>query len=204
MMADIWKKRVRELELGADVYHEVDAFFQELLEKEKKEKEEQAKQDRVKKINYLVNHDEVADENLSDKKNDHSTNMTVSKKTEETKSEQDKNKDELKYREGQHTMALTIADALKEKQIVLVEAQVGIGKSYAYLIPLVYSFHKNPGIKGAVIATSTIALQEQLMKDIEKVAEILNIDNFEAVLVKGKNNYLCRKRVHEFLATTID
>ena len=204
MMADIWKKRVRELELGADVYHEVDAFFQELLEKDKKEKEEQAKQDRVKKINYLVNHDEVAGENLSDKKNDHSINMTVNKKTEETKREQDKNKDELKYREGQHTMALTIADALKEKQIVLVEAQVGIGKSYAYLIPLVYSFHKNPGIKGAVIATSTIALQEQLMKDIEKVAEILNIDNFEAVLVKGKNNYLCRKRVHEFLATTID
>ena len=145
MMADIWKKRVRELELGADVYHEVNDFFLD-IEKSKK----------------------------------------------------------LEYREGQHTMALTVADALKEKQILLIEAQVGIGKSYAYLIPLVYSFKKNPKIRGAVIATSTIALQEQLMRDIVKVAEMLNIDDFEAVLVKGKNNYVCEKRVHEFLQEVVD
>ena len=145
MMADIWKKRVRELELGADVYHEVNDFFLD-IEKSKK----------------------------------------------------------LEYREGQHTMALTVADALKEKQILLIEAQVGIGKSYAYLIPLVYSFKKNPKIRGAVIATSTIALQEQLMRDIAKVAEMLNIDDFEAVLVKGKNNYVCEKRVHEFLQEVVD
>ena len=157
-MADIWTKRVRELELGADVYNEVNDFFLAI--------------EKSKKVEY-------PDVDESKKK----AQQEIDKTEKEDQSEINKDKD-LGYREGQHTMALTVAEALKEKQILLIEAQVGIGKSYAYLIPLVYSFKKNPKIKGAVIATSTIALQEQLMKDIAKVVEMLDIDDFEAPITK--------------------
>lgn len=105
----------------------------------------------------------------------------------------------LEYREGQHTMALDIVDTIRDKQILLIEAEVGIGKSYAYLIPLIYSMKDNKDFKGFIIATSTIALQEQLLKDVEKVSSMLGMDNIKVTLAKGKNNYLCRKRLEEFL-----
>lgn len=108
----------------------------------------------------------------------------------------------LEYREGQHTMALDIVDTIRDKQILLIEAEVGIGKSYAYLIPLIYSMKDNDKFKGFIIATSTIALQEQLLKDVEKVSSMLGIENIEVTLAKGKNNYLCRSRLEEFLVNS--
>jgi len=105
----------------------------------------------------------------------------------------------LEYREGQHTMALDIVDTIKDKQILLVEAEVGIGKSYAYLIPILNFAKENNNFKGCIIATSTIALQEQLLNDVKKASEMLGIDDINVVLAKGKNNYICRKRLEEFL-----
>lgn len=70
---------------------------------------------------------------------------------------------DFEEREGQQDMAFEILDALKKDQHILVEAGVGIGKSYAYLVPLLLYNHYTG--KPAVIATSTIALQEQLLND---------------------------------------
>lgn len=69
---------------------------------------------------------------------------------------------------------------------------VGIGKSYAYLIPLMLYYNKtnNPFI----ISTSTIALQEQLQKDIATLNSILNW-NVPSIIAKGRTHYICRKRV---------
>jgi len=106
---------------------------------------------------------------------------------------------ELEYREGQHTMALDIVDTIRDKQILLIEAQVGIGKSYAYLIPLLTAMKNEESFHGFIIATSTIALQEQLLNDVNKVAEMLNIGPIDVVLAKGKNNYMCLSRLSEFL-----
>lgn len=105
----------------------------------------------------------------------------------------------LEYREGQHTMALDIVDTIKDKQILLIEAEVGIGKSYAYLIPLLSFAKDNKDFKGFIVATSTIALQEQLLNDVKKASEMLGLKDINVVLAKGKNNYLCRKRLDEFL-----
>lgn len=104
----------------------------------------------------------------------------------------------LEYREGQHTMALDIVDALKEQQVLVIEAGVGIGKSYAYLIPLFLAMKENPQFKGFIVATSTISLQEQLLKDIETVKEMLDLDQVDVVLAKGKQNYVCQARLQEF------
>lgn len=108
----------------------------------------------------------------------------------------------LQYRDGQRSMAYSVVDTIKNKQILLIEAGVGIGKSYAYLIPLMQSIKDDEKFKGFIIATSTIALQEQLIKDVEEVAKMLGLDSIDVVLAKGKNNYICRKRLNDFLQTT--
>ncbi len=108
----------------------------------------------------------------------------------------------LQYRDGQRSMAYSVLDTIRDKQVLLIEAGVGIGKSYAYLIPLILSIKNDPKFKGFVIATSTIALQEQLIDDVEKVSKMLNVPSIDVVLAKGKNNYICRQRLNDFLKTT--
>lgn len=73
------------------------------------------------------------------------------------------NSEYLEYRDGQRNMAYSVVDAIKSKSVLLIEAGVGIGKSYAYLIPIIQSIKDNDDFEGAIIATSTIALQEQLV-----------------------------------------
>ncbi len=69
---------------------------------------------------------------------------------------------------------------------------VGIGKSYAYLIPLMLYYNKTN--KPFIISTSTIALQEQLQKDIAKLNSILNW-NVPSIIAKGRTHYICKKKV---------
>ena len=47
---------------------------------------------------------------------------------------------DLQVREGQVNMALSVFDAIESGDNLVIEAGVGIGKSYAYLIPLLYYF----------------------------------------------------------------
>lgn len=102
------------------------------------------------------------------------------------------------YREGQETMALSVLDALINKEILLVEAGVGIGKSLAYLIPLLYASKNKQEFKGFLISTSSIALQDQLKKEIEKLSKILEID-IPVTIAKGRNNFICKKRLEEYI-----
>lgn len=98
--------------------------------------------------------------------------------------------DELEYevRDGQTDMALDIVDAMKDNQHIVIEAGVGIGKSFAYLVPLIlYNKQFNEPI---VIATSSIALQEQLIGDIREISNHLGISP-NVVLAKGMRNYAC-------------
>ncbi len=106
------------------------------------------------------------------------------------------------YRPQQVAMAQTIGDAFRREEHVLVEAGTGTGKSLAYLIPAVY-WAKATGEK-VVVSTNTINLQEQLIfKDIPFLQEWLGVD-FKAVLVKGRANYLCRRKLQMALSETPD
>ncbi|WP_322090597.1 DEAD/DEAH box helicase [Mediterraneibacter gnavus] len=98
-------------------------------------------------------------------------------------------------REGQWDMSCEIADAMKNRQHILVEAGVGIGKTFAYIVPLLL-YHKKCE-KPIVIATSTIALQEQLASDIKIIQDIIGYHP-KIVLVKGQNHFLCRNRADNF------
>lgn len=72
----------------------------------------------------------------------------------------------FEQREGQEDMALDICSSIVNKTHTVVEAGVGIGKSYAYIVPLLY--YNKLFNKPVIIATSTIALQEQLIEDIKR------------------------------------
>ena len=73
----------------------------------------------------------------------------------------------LEMRDGQIEMSLEVTDAIIKKYPLAVEAGVGIGKSFAYLVPLVLNYFRER--RQVIIATSTIALQEQLERDIHTV-----------------------------------
>lgn len=105
----------------------------------------------------------------------------------------------LEYREGQHTIALDILDAIEDHSIILVEAGTGTGKSFGYLVPLIYSSAHDEKFKGFIISTSSIALQDQLKKDINILSEMLG-EKIPVQIVKGQSNYLCEKRLEYFEA----
>ena len=46
----------------------------------------------------------------------------------------------LQHREGQVDMVLSVFDAIESFDSLIIEAGVGIGKSFAYLIPLIYYY----------------------------------------------------------------
>lgn len=101
-------------------------------------------------------------------------------------------------RPQQIQMAQAVQHALEQNHHLVVEAGTGVGKSFAYLIPAidyVVRFRKR-----VVISTHTIALQEQLIeKDIPLIRSV-HPDEFTAVLVKGRGNYLCLRRMNQAIS----
>ncbi|MHB1456815.1 MAG: ATP-dependent DNA helicase [Armatimonadota bacterium] len=93
------------------------------------------------------------------------------------------------YRPQQIEAASAIHKALTSKRHCIAEAGTGVGKSMAYLLPII-DYVKNR--KRVVVSTHTIYLQSQLMsKDIPFLREILPQNEFKVALVKGRGNYLC-------------
>src|SRR5438105_15802860 len=99
------------------------------------------------------------------------------------------------FRPQQMEMAAAVQAALVDGHYLLVEAGTGGGKSFAYLLPAIdYAVRTK---KRVVISTHTISLQEQLIdKDIPLLRAVYP-DEFTAVLVKGRSNYLCRRRLQQ-------
>ena len=99
------------------------------------------------------------------------------------------------HRLGQIRMAELVEAALHERQMLMVEAPTGVGKSLGYSIPVIQ--HALATRQKAIIATANIALQEQLVyKDLPWLKDHMGQD-FNFVLVKGRGNYLCKSRWKE-------
>lgn len=109
----------------------------------------------------------------------------------------------FEYRQEQEEMAQYIQEAINEDKKIIVEAGTGTGKTLAYLIPAIKWAVVNK--KKVIIATNTINLQEQLLlKDIPLAKSIIK-DEFSYVLVKGRNNYVCKRLFNELaLGKNID
>src|SRR4051794_41985755 len=89
-------------------------------------------------------------------------------------------------------MAAAVERALAEGHPLMVEAGTGVGKSFAYLLPAIDYAVRNK--KRVLISTHTISLQEQLIdKDIPLLRAVYP-DEFTAVLLKSRSQYLFPRR----------
>ncbi len=80
-------------------------------------------------------------------------------------------------RPGQTRMALAVAGAIEEGQVLVVEAGTGVGKTYAYLVPALLSGQR------VLVSTATKALQDQLFaRDLPRLVHGLGF-HFRAHLL---------------------
>ncbi|MFQ6113940.1 MAG: helicase C-terminal domain-containing protein [bacterium] len=99
------------------------------------------------------------------------------------------------YRPQQIQMVECVSQAINEDKIAIIEAGTGTGKTLAYLLPAITFVSLNK--ERCVVSTNTINLQEQLIhKDLPFLQSILK-DKFKAVLVKGRTNYACKRKLAE-------
>ncbi len=115
-------------------------------------------------------------------------------------------------RPQQQQMIEAVRRAFVTGRHLVVEAATGVGKSFAYLVPAVERIVTVPPDNGltdlheqthdrrrerVIVSTHTIALQEQLVhKDIPMLQAVAG-QEFTAVLVKGRGNYLSRRRLDD-------
>jgi ATP-dependent DNA helicase DinG len=86
-------------------------------------------------------------------------------------------------------MAGAVENALAQKSTLVVEAGTGIGKTLAYLVPVILSGER------VIISTGTKTLQDQLFfRDLPLVREVLGV-SIKPALLKGRANYLCLHRM---------
>jgi Rad3-related DNA helicase len=96
-----------------------------------------------------------------------------------------------RYRQGQVEMAQLVRQALVEGRPAVIEAGTGCGKSFAYLVPLIWSGAR------AIVSTANKTLQTQLWeKDIPALRQIAPRP-FTAALLKGRSNYICLYKLGE-------
>ncbi len=98
-------------------------------------------------------------------------------------------------RSQQLEMAEAVAGAIADGSHLMVEAGTGVGKSFAYLVPAILTATSAKDCR-VVVSTHTISLQEQLIKkDIPFLQQVMP-KPFNAVLVKGRSNYISLRRLH--------
>ncbi|VAW40493.1 DinG family ATP-dependent helicase YoaA [hydrothermal vent metagenome] len=108
-------------------------------------------------------------------------------------------------RPGQQQMAAAVAAALEgpeetsftepdQAACLVVEAETGLGKTLAYLVPAVLSGRK------VVVSTNTRNLQDQILQhEIPFIRKYIE-PKLRALCVKGRQNYLCLYRWHQYRA----
>jgi ATP-dependent DNA helicase DinG len=86
-------------------------------------------------------------------------------------------------------MGRLVRESLLESRHLAVEAGTGIGKTFAYLVPVLLSGRR------AVISTGTKTLQDQLYdRDLPMLGAAIGRP-VKVALLKGRNNYLCWHRL---------
>ena len=92
-------------------------------------------------------------------------------------------------REPQLRMADAVAQAIEGRSVLVAEAGTGVGKTFAYLVPLLLSGAR------ALVSTATKSLQDQLfLRDLPRLRDALRVPATLALL-KGRASYLCLHRL---------
>ena len=94
-------------------------------------------------------------------------------------------------RPQQLDLASAMALAVDQRQTLVAEAGTGVGKTFAYLVPLLLSGRR------ALVSTATKSLQDQLfMRDLPRLRDALRVP-VRIALLKGRGSYLCLHRLAE-------
>jgi len=92
-------------------------------------------------------------------------------------------------REPQQRLAEAMARAVADRAALVAEAGTGVGKTFAYLVPLLLSGRR------ALVSTATKSLQDQLfLRDLPRLRDALKRP-VRLALLKGRGSYLCLHRL---------
>ena len=98
-------------------------------------------------------------------------------------------------RPSQIELVKEISSSFNDNSIGVFEAGTGVGKSFAYLVPAMLWALNNK--ERVVISTGTINLQQQLSEKDIPLAEKIIGKKVKSILVKGRQNYVCLRRLSE-------
>ncbi|UUX97014.1 ATP-dependent DNA helicase [Aquabacterium sp. J223] len=100
-----------------------------------------------------------------------------------------RHEDAYRPREAQLRLAEAVAQALQDRGVLVAEAGTGVGKTFAYLVPLLLSGQR------ALVSTATKSLQDQLfLRDLPRLRDALQLP-VTLALLKGRASYLCLHRL---------
>lgn len=98
------------------------------------------------------------------------------------------------HRGEQVAMAQAVAQAIERQGALVVEAGTGVGKTFAYLVPVLLSGRR------ALLSTATKSLQDQLfLRDLPRVRDAFELP-LTVALLKGRESYLCVQRLSDAVA----
>jgi ATP-dependent DNA helicase DinG len=95
----------------------------------------------------------------------------------------------LAQRRVQQQLAEQVALAIEQRHALVAEAGTGVGKTFAYLVPMLLSGRR------ALVSTATKSLQDQLfLRDLPRLCDALGVP-VTLALLKGRSSYLCLQRL---------
>lgn len=95
-----------------------------------------------------------------------------------------------KPRDGQYAMTGVVEKAYRDGGRSVVEAPMGTGKGFSYLVPAIY--HAAEARRRTLVVTANKNLQAQLIReDLPTLKQVLPW-SFSYALAKGRQNYVCR------------
>jgi ATP-dependent DNA helicase RecQ len=83
----------------------------------------------------------------------------------------------------------------------MIEASTGTGKTLAYLLPALVQARSSS--QQVLVSTSTKALQDQLVRDLDNLLEPNLPFDFRYTVLKGQENYLCLTRLWTLVQETL-
>ncbi|HEU5293774.1 MAG TPA: ATP-dependent DNA helicase [Burkholderiaceae bacterium] len=98
-------------------------------------------------------------------------------------------------RGAQQALSEAVARAIEQREALVAEAGTGVGKTFAYLVPLLLSGRR------ALVSTATKSLQDQLfLRDLPRLTRMLR-QPARLALLKGRASYLCLHRLQQARAS---
>ncbi len=99
--------------------------------------------------------------------------------------------DGFRVRIGQLALAKAVDQAIRDKHNLVAEAGTGVGKTFAYLTPIILAGEK------AIVSTASKTLQDQLFaRDIPRLIQAMGLP-LQVARLKGRANYLCWYRLEK-------